>query len=98
MPRRTTSSQRRHKFTDKVFSLCSLAMRPYTTCRRAGIIYLVSDESDSCEQYLRYNRSCDLAFPAHEWERFRRTKERLSQQISEKRRIALEADAAVIRL
>jgi hypothetical protein len=39
-----------------------------------------------------------LAFPAHEWERLRRAKERLSQQISEKRRIALEADAAVVRL
>jgi hypothetical protein len=73
-------------------------MRPYAACRRAGTVYLVSDESDSCEQCLRYNRFCDLAFPTHEWERLRRAKERLSQQISEKRRIALEADAAIIRL
>jgi hypothetical protein len=41
-------------------------MRPYAACRRVGIMYLVSDESDFCEQYLRYNRFCDLAFFIHE--------------------------------
>jgi hypothetical protein len=73
-------------------------MRPCAACRRADIIYLVSDESDSCEQCLRYNRSCDLAFSIYEWERLRRAKERLSQQISEKRRITLKTDATIIRL
>jgi hypothetical protein len=66
MPRRIISSQRRHKFANKVFSLYSLAMRFCATYRRAGIICLIFNESDSYEQYLRYNRSCDLAFPAHE--------------------------------
>jgi hypothetical protein len=98
MPRRTNNSQRRHKFANKVFSFYSLAMRPCAACRRVDIIYLVSDESDFCEQYLRYNRFCDLAFLAYEWERLRRAKERLSQQIFEKRRIALKINAAVIRL
>jgi hypothetical protein len=71
-------------------------MRPCAVCRRVNTVCLVSDESDSCEQCLRYNRFCDLAFPAYEWERLRRAKERLSQQISEKRRITFKTDAAVI--
>jgi hypothetical protein len=49
MPRRINSSQRRHKFADKVFSLYSLAMRLCAACRRIGIVYLVFNESDSCE-------------------------------------------------
>jgi hypothetical protein len=66
MPRRTNNSQRRHKFADKVFSLYFFIMRPYITCRRTGTVCLISDESDFCEQCLRYNRSCDLAFLTHE--------------------------------
>jgi hypothetical protein len=65
MPRRTNSSQRRYKFADKVFFLCSLAMRFCTACRRAGTVYLVSNESDFYKQCLRYNRFCDLAFSTH---------------------------------
>jgi hypothetical protein len=98
MPRHTISSQRRYKFADKVFSLYSFVMRSYAACYRVGAVYLISDESDSCEQCLRYNRFCDLAFPAYKWERFRKTKKRLSTQISEKCRITLKADAAVVRL
>jgi hypothetical protein len=79
MPRRINSSQRRHKFADKVFSLYFFAMRLYAACRRAGIIYLISDKSNSCEQCFRYNRFYDLAFLIYEWERLRRAKERLSQ-------------------
>jgi hypothetical protein len=66
MPRRINSSQRRHKFADKVFSLYSLIIRPYAACRRINTVYLISDKSDSCEQYLRYNRFYNLAFSAHE--------------------------------
>jgi hypothetical protein len=66
MPRRTNSSQRRHKFIDKVFSLYSLVMRPYIIYRRTSTVYLISDESDFYEQCLRYNCSCNLAFPAYE--------------------------------
>jgi ribosomal protein L36 len=98
MPRNIISSQRRHKFADKVFFLYSFVMRSCAVCRRAGAVYLISDESDSYKQCFRYNRFCDLTFPAHEWERLRKAKERLSAQISEKRRIALKADTAVIRL
>jgi hypothetical protein len=73
------SFQRRHKFADKIFSLYFLIMRLCATYRRANIIYLVSDESNFCEQCFRYNRFYNLAFPIHEWERFRRAKKRLSQ-------------------
>jgi hypothetical protein len=78
MSRRINNSQRRYKFVDKVFSLYSLATRPYVTCRRAGIVCLIFNESDFCEQCLRYNRFYDLAFPVYEWERLCRAKERLS--------------------
>jgi hypothetical protein len=78
MPRRINSSQRRHKFADKVFSFYFFAMRPCAACRRANTVCLIFDESDSCEQYLRYNRFYDLAFSIYEWERLRRVKERLS--------------------
>jgi hypothetical protein len=66
MSRRINSSQRRYKFTDKVFSLCFFIMRPCVICRRANTVYLIFDESDFCEQCLRYNRFYDLAFFAHE--------------------------------
>jgi hypothetical protein len=73
-------------------------MRPYAAYRRSGAICLISDESDFCKQCLRYNRFYDLVFSTHEWERFRKVKKRLFSQISEKRRIVLEANAVVIRL
>jgi hypothetical protein len=66
MSYRINSSQRRHKFVDKVFSLYSLIMRPYAACRRVSTVYLISDESDFYEQCFRYNRSCDLVFFTHE--------------------------------
>jgi hypothetical protein len=97
MPRHINSSQRRHKFADKVFSFYFFAMRLCAACRRTDTMCLVFDESDSCEQYLYYNRFCDLVFLAYEWKRLRRAKKRLSQQISKKRRIAFKTDAAVIR-
>jgi hypothetical protein len=66
MPRNITNSQRRHKFTDKVFFLYFLIMRFCIACRRAGAVCLISDESDFYKQYFRYNRSYNLAFPAYE--------------------------------
>jgi hypothetical protein len=66
MPRRINNSQRRHKFVDKVFSFYSLVMRLYAACRRADTVYLVFNESDSCEQCLRYNRFYDLVFFTYE--------------------------------
>jgi hypothetical protein len=63
---RINSSQRRHKFANKVFSLYSLVMRSCAACRRVNIVCLISDESDFCEQCFRYNRFYDLAFFIHE--------------------------------
>jgi hypothetical protein len=64
--RSISSFQRYYKFADKVFSLYSLIMRPCAVCRRVDTICLVSDESDSYEQYFRHNRFYDLAFLTYE--------------------------------
>jgi hypothetical protein len=66
MPRRINSSQRRHKFANKVFSLYSFIMRSCAVCRRVNTMYLIFDESNSYEQCLRYNRFYNLAFFTYE--------------------------------
>jgi hypothetical protein len=91
MPRLSFSTQRRYRCADKILRLGSLAMRPCAPCVRLGVLCVVSDAHESCEQCLRSTRSCDLASPLAEVERIFKKTEKLQAE-------AFEAEAKAHRL
>jgi hypothetical protein len=63
---------RRRLRVDYFFFSGFIVMRPYQSCMRVGILYILSSESEHCKQYVRFARSCELATPYIELNRFYR--------------------------
>jgi hypothetical protein len=52
-------------------------MRPCQSYASRQIFYIMSSESEHCEQYIRFNRQYDLASPYKKIERLYRQKKKL---------------------
>jgi hypothetical protein len=74
MPSRVSSTIRHSRRADRLYSQCLLAMRPCRFCVSRGLLCVVSDLSEHCEQCFRSKRSCELAPPDAEMERLLRQK------------------------
>jgi hypothetical protein len=73
-------------------------MRFCQVCTRSQVLYVIVPSSEKCEQCTRFGRSCDLTSLAPQLERLTQEEDRILEKILEKRRVAMEADAAVSRL
>jgi hypothetical protein len=63
-------------------------MRPCSACTRVGAFCVTFPESESCEQCVRFHRSCELAWPAAEVERLYKADDELLVKMAEARRKA----------
>src|SRR5450755_4150092 len=95
MPRsaiRLTSSIRRQRQAERLFSFGFLTMRPYFYCSSKSFPCVVAPESEHCKECFRVYRHCDLA-PLSD-----ATLERLHKQERDLAEQALEAQTKVNRL
>jgi hypothetical protein len=86
MPRQFFSVYRRHRFVNSFLSKGLVTMRPCFACTRVGAFCVTFPESESCEQYIRFYRSCELAWPVAEIERLHKIDDTLLAKMAEARR------------
>jgi hypothetical protein len=72
-----SNSLRRVQRANLILSIRIPVMRPCQSCASRQMLYVISSESEYCEQYIRFNRQCDLASPHKEIERLYRQKKEL---------------------
>jgi hypothetical protein len=56
IPRRITSSQRRHLLANRILLAGIIVMRPYSYCTSLGLLYIISDDSEYCAECVRIYR------------------------------------------
>ena len=83
MPSRVSSTIRHLRRADRLFSSFSITMRPCQSCVSRGLLCVVSELSEHCEQCFRSKRSCELAPPDIEMERLLRQKKELFDKAME---------------
>jgi hypothetical protein len=44
-------------------------MRSYSCYIKANVLCVISLLSESCEQYMRFNRDCELSFPVAKFDK-----------------------------
>ena len=93
-----SSSQRRHRFADRLLAKGTLATHPCSSCNSFNVSCTTSNLSDRCEQCSRYNRSCELAAPDTELDRLEKKDQELDEEILQLNKQAFEASAKVLRL
>ena len=93
MPRRSfvSSTSRRYRHADRILLLGVPTMRPCAHCVASHALCVVTDTSEKCEQYVRFNRPCDLSSPWAEVDRLLEQRDKLREQ-------RLEAERKAIRL
>jgi hypothetical protein len=98
MPRQITSSFRRHRLANSILLQGSFIMRPYSCYLRANVLCVTFSESESYKQYVKFGRSCELAWPAATVERLHQANDKLLKKIANARRQTQKADARLLRL
>jgi hypothetical protein len=88
MPRQSSSVYRRHRLANSLLSKGFITMRSCSACTRAGVLCVISPESELYEQCVRFHRSCELAWPAAEVERLHKADDELLFKMAEARRKA----------
>jgi hypothetical protein len=49
---------------DQIHRLGNLTIRPYSFYTNRHVLYVISPQSDHCEQCLRHNQYCELTLPS----------------------------------
>ena len=80
---RVSSTIRHLRRADRLFSFFSITMRPCQSCVSRGLLCVVSELSEHCEQCFRNKRSCELTPPDIEMERLFRQKKELFDKAME---------------
>jgi hypothetical protein len=82
MPRRTSSTLRRHLKADRLLSSGLIVMRACSFCRTHNFLCVVAPESPHCERCFRSHLECELAPPDAKAERLLKEEERLASEIA----------------
>jgi tRNA(Ile)-lysidine synthase TilS/MesJ len=81
MPRRTSSTLRRHFKADRLLFSGLIVMRAYSFCRTYNFLCVITPEFSYCERYFRSYLECELAPLNAKAERLFKEKERLTFKI-----------------
>jgi hypothetical protein len=82
MPRRTSSTLRRHFKADRLLFSGLIIMRAYSFCRTHNFLYVIAPEFSYYERYFRSYLKCELAPPDAKVERLFKKEERLISEIT----------------
>jgi tRNA(Ile)-lysidine synthase TilS/MesJ len=82
MPRRISSTLRRHFKADRLLFSSLIIMRACSFCRAHNFFYVIAPESPYCERYFRSYLKCELTLLDAKVERLLKKKERLTSEIA----------------